>query len=165
MWEVGGEPHTLGPGTELPSLPRPAGPAPSALYLGSTELWPVCFRGGCWTEAPLEGVGVQIWKVGGDRQQGWELFSVGAVAPPLGRPKSQNLLPLAEARALSQQWLDAPGCPEAAVRGQVIWGAMSMWRATAWPVQSSKGSKSKGRVFPGCCLQIAPGLQRWVQGA
>lgn len=103
---------------------------------------------------------------GGRRQTtGMELFSVGAVALPLGRPKSQNLLPLAEARALSQQLLDAPGYPEAAVRGQVVWGAMSMWRATAWPVQSSKGSKSKGRVFPSCCLQTAPGLQRWVQGA
>lgn len=47
------------------------------------------------------------------------------------------------------------GCPEAGMCGQVgevVWGAVSVWRATgatAWPVQSSKGSKSKGRAPPG----------------
>lgn len=46
------------------------------------------------------------------------------------------------------------GCPRAGTWGQVegvVWGAVSVWRATgatAWPVQSSKGSKSKDRGAP-----------------
>lgn len=41
--------------------------------------------------------------------------------------------------------------------GEVVWGAVSVRRATgatAWPVQSSKGSKSKGRAPPGGCEQL-----------
>lgn len=52
---------------------------------------------------------MQIQKVGRHRRNRPELFGGGGVAgPALGWPKSRSLLLLAQAGALSKQWVDAP---------------------------------------------------------
>lgn len=52
---------------------------------------------------------MQIRKVGRDRRNRLELFwGRGLPAPPWGGPNLGSLLPLAEAGALSEQWVDAP---------------------------------------------------------